>query len=63
MFPSRLTIEYKNGVEEFIKFTIEHADNPIRIKYPCIRCGCLNKVIIVLRDYLIINRIDQTYTR
>lgn len=33
MFANNLTSEYDNGVEEFIKFVVEHVDNVNRIKY------------------------------
>ena len=56
--------EYWNGVGEFIKYVVEHANNPNHIKCQCIRCGCLENVTIeVLRDHLFITRIDKSYTR
>ena len=64
MDTNRLSIEYWNGVEEFIKFVVERANNPNRIKCLCIRWGCLENVTVeVLRDYLFINGIDKDYTR
>ena len=64
MITNRLSPKYWDSVEEFIKFTVERADNPNRIKCPCIRCAYVDKVTIeVLRNYLFINEIDQTYTR
>ena len=45
-------------------FTVERANNPNRIKCPCIRCGCLENVTVeVLRDHLFVNGIDKGYTR
>ena len=59
MLVNRLTNKYENGVEEFIMFVVEYADNPNHIKCQCVRCGCLYKVTVrVLRDYLIFNGID-----
>ena len=34
MHAHRLTTEYENGVKKFIKFAVECADNPNRIRYP-----------------------------
>ena len=60
----QLSTEYEKGVEEFINFVVEHADNPNRINYPCIKCGCLDKVTVeVLRDHSFINEFDTSYTR
>ena len=36
MFVDRLSQEYENGVLEFIKFAIEHAKDPSRMKCPCL---------------------------
>jgi len=56
MLANKLITEYENSVKKFIKFSIELPDNSNSIKYPCIRCDCLDKVTIEeLRDYLIIN--------
>jgi len=63
MDANRLNTEYWNGVEEFIKFAVEHANNPNRIKYPCLRRGYLENVTVeVLRDHLFVNGIDKGYT-
>ena len=64
MIANRLSLEYWNGVEKFIKFAIEHADNYNRIKCMYIRCACVDKFTIkVLRNHFSINEIDQGYTR
>ena len=64
MDTNRLSTEYWNSVEEFINFAIERANNPNRIKYPCIRCDCLENVTVkVLKDYLFVNGIDKDYIR
>ena len=64
MFDNRLSSEYQNGVEEFIKFFIEPTDNPNHIKCLCIRCGCLENVTVkVLRGHLFVNGIGKDYTR
>ena len=60
----QLSTEYKKGVEEFINFIVEYADNPNCINCRCIKCGSLDKVTVeVLRDHLFINRFDVSYTR
>ena len=38
MSVDRLSKEYENGVIEFVKFDVEHAEDPIRIKCPCLGC-------------------------
>ena len=64
MIAIRLSPEYQNGVEEFIKFAIERADNPNRIKCPYIRCDCLENITVeILKDDLFVNGIDKGYTR
>jgi len=64
MDANKLSIEYWNGVEEFIKFVVKRANNPNRIKDPCIRCGCLENITVeVLRDHLVISGIDKGYIR
>ena len=64
MDANKLSIEYWNSIEEFIKFVVECSYNRNRIKCPCIRCGCLENVTVeVLRDHLFVNGIDKDYTR
>ena len=63
MDANRLSTKYLNGVDEFIKFVVEHANNSNRIKCLWIRCRCLDKVMAeVLRDHLFIYEIDKDYT-
>ena len=52
MNANRLSTEYWNGVEEFIKFVVEHANNPNRIKCSRIRCGYLNKVPVEVLEII-----------
>ena len=40
-----LTAKYDNGVKEFIKFVVEHINNPNPIRCPFIRC-CIDKVTV-----------------
>jgi len=64
MNANRLSTEYWNDVEEFIKFDIERANNPNHIKCTCVRWGRLKNVTVeVLRDHLFVNGIDKGYTR
>ncbi|XP_028787666.1 uncharacterized protein LOC114743609 [Neltuma alba] len=57
-----LSNEYWDRLEDFIKFTVEHADDCSRIICPCLKC-CLLKWVSpsVCESYLIINGIDQSY--
>ena len=63
MLASRLSSEYENGLEEFIKFAKSHSNDPNRIKCPCTNCGCIEKVSVgVLKDHLFVHGIDRSYT-
>ena len=46
MIANRLSTEYWNDVEEFIKFVVERADNPNRINCTYIRCAYVDKVTV-----------------
>ncbi|KAK7308273.1 hypothetical protein VNO77_41875 [Canavalia gladiata] len=63
MSANRLSDEYENGVKFFIKFAIDHAENPNKIICPCLSC-CYSKRISVtkLEDHLVCYGIDQSYT-
>jgi len=45
MVANRLSPGYWNGIEEYIKF-VKLANNPSRIKCLCIRCACIDKVMV-----------------
>lgn len=59
MSASRLSKEYGDGVEEFIRFAVEHAENHIRIICPCLKC-CYSKVVNAyeFEEHLVCNGID-----
>ncbi|XP_014516924.1 uncharacterized protein LOC106774413 [Vigna radiata var. radiata] len=63
MFASRLSKEYEDGVKEFCRFAVEHAENPSRIICPCLKC-CYSRVMSVdeLEEHLICNGIDKSYS-
>ena len=62
MHAHRLTAEYDNGVKEFIKFAVEYADNSNYIWCPCVRCDCIDKLMVdKLRDHLFIYEIDKSW--
>ena len=63
MSSNRLSKEYENGVLEFVKFAVEHAENPSRMKCPCLGCCYGGRVDAVgLESHLLRNGIDRSYT-
>ncbi|KAK7256311.1 hypothetical protein RIF29_29752 [Crotalaria pallida] len=63
MFANRLTDEYNEGVNEFIRFAVEHAEDPSRIICPCLQCCYSRKVSPTeLKTHLVCYGIDQSYT-
>lgn len=62
MLKDRLSKDYEDGVEKFLRFAIENATDPTKIHCPCTKCGNLQKRDVVeIRDHLYINGIDKTY--
>ncbi|WVZ15897.1 hypothetical protein V8G54_013463 [Vigna mungo] len=63
MFANRLSKEYEDGVKEFCRFAVEHAENPSRIICPCLKC-CYSRVMSAdeLEEHLICNGIDKSYS-
>ncbi|KAK7266896.1 hypothetical protein RIF29_19556 [Crotalaria pallida] len=63
MFANRLTDEYNEGVKEFIRFAVDHAEDPSRIICPCLQCCYSRKVSLTeLKNHLVCYGIDQSYT-
>ena len=63
MSADRTSSEYEDGVNEFIKFAIEHAEDPSRIICPCTKCGFVKRTDANgLMDHLVCYGIDQSYT-
>ena len=63
MSSSRVTSEYIYGVDDFISFAVQHAENRTRILCPCKKC--LNTIrlrVDTVKDHLIADGIDQSYT-
>ena len=62
MLMDRRSIEYENGVNEFFKFAILHANNPELLRCPCQPCGNLVfHVPVEIRNHLYWKGIDQSY--
>lgn len=62
MSANRLTQEYWDGVEEFIRFAVELAKNPNFMLCPCVKCYNFSRVNAAeMKDHLIIYGIAQTY--
>src|ERR1044072_3048898 len=63
MFLDRTSIEYEHGVDEFISYAVQHAEDIDNIICPCLSCCHIRLVNQVeLKDHLIITGIDQSYT-
>ena len=62
-FADRLSQEYENGVLEFVKFFVEHAKDPSRMKCPCLGCCYVGRVNANgLKSHLLMHGIDRSYT-
>ena len=58
----RMTKEYESGVLEFVKYAVQHAENPRRMHCPCLRCCYIGKVDAHgLKSHLLRHGIDQSY--
>ena len=58
----KLSTEYRNGVNEFLQFSLDHATNANTISCPCLHCGNLHKLSIgKIKEYLFFNEIDRSY--
>ena len=62
MSKDRRSIEYDEGVENFINFALAHSTNYISIRCQCLRCGnLLCQTPQVIREYFFFNGIDINY--
>ncbi|XP_021839292.2 uncharacterized protein [Spinacia oleracea] len=62
MLARRTSDEYEKGVEEFITFAIDHAEDASRILCPCINCNNMVRHNVEdVRIHLVVNGIIQTY--
>ena len=63
MSASRLSVEYRNGVDFFLSFCSENVKNPNFTNCPCLKCGNLKKTNLkTIREHLFFNGIDKSYT-
>ncbi|KAL3618473.1 hypothetical protein CASFOL_037555 [Castilleja foliolosa] len=64
MLANRLTQEYRNGVDYFIKFATENSRSTRSILCPCKNCRNLTRLSVDgVKDHMIMCGIDPTYTR
>ncbi|KAL8138426.1 hypothetical protein V2J09_004427 [Rumex salicifolius] len=64
MSASRISKEYKVGVECFLNQAVNHYKRSGKIPCPCLRCGDIQRVVIdQIREHLIEFGIDSSYTR
>ena len=59
---NRLSREYAEGIEEFVRSAFENGVDPERTRCPCVKCG--NKMFLSvqqLKVHLVMNGIDPTY--
>ena len=62
MSASRLSVEYRNGVDFFLSFCSENVKNPNFTNCPCLKCGNLKKTKLkTIREHLFFNEIDKSY--
>ena len=62
MSKDRRLVEYDEGDENFINFTLAHSINHTSIKCPCLHCGSmLCQTPQVIRKHLFLNGIDLSY--
>uniref|UniRef100_A0A803N0V5 Transposase-associated domain-containing protein n=1 Tax=Chenopodium quinoa TaxID=63459 RepID=A0A803N0V5_CHEQI len=62
MLARRTSDEYEQGVDEFIAFAIEHAEDPSRILCPCVNCNnMIRHNVEDVRIHLVVNGIIQQY--
>lgn len=62
MSVNRLSKEYKNGVQEFIKFVFRDAENTSKILCPCLDCCYSIRVSAAeLEGHLVAYGIDRSY--
>ncbi|XP_062103991.1 uncharacterized protein LOC133815129 [Humulus lupulus] len=61
---ARLSKEYEEGVDNFIKFALENTTDPSRVHCPCRKCSNLKKLdIMEIKSHLYFNGMDQTYVK
>ena len=62
MSANRLSKDYENGVLEFVKFAVQHVEDPSRMKCPCLGCCYVGKVDADgLKSHLLRHGIDRSY--
>ena len=62
MSANRLSKEYENGVLEFVKFVVQHVEDPSRMKCPCLGCCYVGRVDADgLKSHLLRHGIDRSY--
>jgi hypothetical protein len=64
MSASRVSREYADGVENFIRFALDHNGNRQTLFCPCVDCANVEKLrVSEVKDHLFRNGIDVNYTR
>ncbi|XP_062093712.1 uncharacterized protein LOC133799725 [Humulus lupulus] len=59
-----LSKEYEEGVDNFIKLTLENSTDLSRVHCPCRKCSNLKKLdIMEIKSHLYFNGMDQTYVK
>jgi hypothetical protein len=62
MSTNRLSAEYRNGVEFFIRFCMENMVDPNDTFCPCVKCGNVKKLnLSKVKEHLFFNGIDKSY--
>ncbi|XP_062093498.1 uncharacterized protein LOC133799500 [Humulus lupulus] len=62
MSADRMSVEYIKGVDEFLKFSLDHAKDPNYICCPCSKCGNMKKMTAtIIKEHLYFHGIDKSY--
>ena len=63
MSANRLSAEYRNGVDLFLRFCSENVKDPNFTYCPCLKCGNVKKMDLKkIKEHLYFNGIDKSYT-
>ena len=62
MHADRRTLEFKIGVETFLKFALANASDKSKISCPCLKCCNHDEwAVRVVKDHIYFNGIDTEY--
>ena len=63
MLANRLSVEYRNAVDLFLRFCSENVKDPNFTYCPCLKCGNVKKMDLKkIKEHLYFNGMDKSYT-